>query len=517
MIAARLREGYLRSPSVSVQLVATRPFFILGQVNQAGGFAYQTGMTVRMPSPSPAATRRAPTRDRAHHPQIGGRHPHVPRPGDHLCLSRRHDLHPRALVLSARRHWQAAFASSMCLRAPVGGLFRHVRDLARGQAAAGHDVGVVCDAIPALQPGDALLRLAAGSVSIRPPWRDCPGPATSQPPGTSPARRRAAQARHHSRPRRQGRPLRPPCRPSSRHAGRSTPLMAAACITDGPRRRACSISAPSGCCAASPTGFLFVCGYESRCLMPAGRPRRRAVAGRPQWPVAGGICAGCRRIATPPTSLFIGELRCLKGVDVLLEAIALARATAGHCGSRSSATARIARVVRGSWRGAGHRSSSCRFTAADAGAPGLAARPASRRCRRAPNPFPISCWKPWPRPRSDDRQPDVGGIPEIVRPAGSRWCRPAMPRHCWPPSRPALADPAAAAATAREAARTRRGRRDSMPPTRWRTAVTGLYAHGAGATQFPAALNISGTRQRQGGPKLLSRPEPRSAGWNNAR
>ena len=32
-----------------------------------------------------------------------------------------------------------------CLRAPVGGLFRHVRDLAREQAARGHDVGVLCD------------------------------------------------------------------------------------------------------------------------------------------------------------------------------------------------------------------------------------------------------------------------------------------------------------------------------------------------------------------------------------
>jgi glycosyltransferase involved in cell wall biosynthesis len=31
------------------------------------------------------------------------------------------------------------------LRAPVGGLFRHVRDLAAAQAAAGHEVGVICD------------------------------------------------------------------------------------------------------------------------------------------------------------------------------------------------------------------------------------------------------------------------------------------------------------------------------------------------------------------------------------
>ena len=30
-------------------------------------------------------------------------------------------------------------------RTPVGGLFRHVRDLARGQAALGHEVGIICD------------------------------------------------------------------------------------------------------------------------------------------------------------------------------------------------------------------------------------------------------------------------------------------------------------------------------------------------------------------------------------
>lgn len=46
-----------------------------------------------------------------------------------------------------------------CLRAPVGGLFRHVRDLAREQAARGHAVGLLCDA----GDGDPLTagRLAA--------------------------------------------------------------------------------------------------------------------------------------------------------------------------------------------------------------------------------------------------------------------------------------------------------------------------------------------------------------------
>ncbi len=32
-----------------------------------------------------------------------------------------------------------------CVRSPVGGIFRHIRDLATAQAEAGHDVGLICD------------------------------------------------------------------------------------------------------------------------------------------------------------------------------------------------------------------------------------------------------------------------------------------------------------------------------------------------------------------------------------
>jgi len=45
-IAARLRNGYLRNPSVSVQPLELRPFYILGEVRQAGRYTYQPGMTV---------------------------------------------------------------------------------------------------------------------------------------------------------------------------------------------------------------------------------------------------------------------------------------------------------------------------------------------------------------------------------------------------------------------------------------------------------------------------------------
>lgn len=47
LITNRLRQDYLRNPSVSVQVTALRPFFILGEVTTAGSFAYQEGMTVQ--------------------------------------------------------------------------------------------------------------------------------------------------------------------------------------------------------------------------------------------------------------------------------------------------------------------------------------------------------------------------------------------------------------------------------------------------------------------------------------
>ena len=47
LIAARLRAGYLRDPQVSAQVTALRPFYILGEVNLAGSFPYQPGITVQ--------------------------------------------------------------------------------------------------------------------------------------------------------------------------------------------------------------------------------------------------------------------------------------------------------------------------------------------------------------------------------------------------------------------------------------------------------------------------------------
>jgi glycosyltransferase involved in cell wall biosynthesis len=52
------------------------------------------------------------------------------------------------------------------LRSPVGGLFRHVRDLVRGQAARGHAVGIVCDATTGGEYAAAALREIAPHLTL---------------------------------------------------------------------------------------------------------------------------------------------------------------------------------------------------------------------------------------------------------------------------------------------------------------------------------------------------------------
>lgn len=45
-IVHKLSPDYIRNPSVSVEVVNYRPFFILGEVNKAGAYPYVSGMTV---------------------------------------------------------------------------------------------------------------------------------------------------------------------------------------------------------------------------------------------------------------------------------------------------------------------------------------------------------------------------------------------------------------------------------------------------------------------------------------
>lgn len=45
-IASKLQPDYLRDPRVSVEIMTYRPFYIVGEVNNPGNYAYTNGMTV---------------------------------------------------------------------------------------------------------------------------------------------------------------------------------------------------------------------------------------------------------------------------------------------------------------------------------------------------------------------------------------------------------------------------------------------------------------------------------------
>lgn len=45
-IADKLRDGFLKNPRVSVEVLNYRPFYILGEVNTPGSYPYRAGMTI---------------------------------------------------------------------------------------------------------------------------------------------------------------------------------------------------------------------------------------------------------------------------------------------------------------------------------------------------------------------------------------------------------------------------------------------------------------------------------------
>lgn len=45
-IAVLLRDGFLKNPRVSVEVLNYRPFYIMGEVNQPGSYPYRAGITI---------------------------------------------------------------------------------------------------------------------------------------------------------------------------------------------------------------------------------------------------------------------------------------------------------------------------------------------------------------------------------------------------------------------------------------------------------------------------------------
>ena len=208
-------------------------------------------------------------------------------------------------------------------RTPVGGLFRHVRDLVRGQTELGHDVGILCDSSTGGPASSAALEALAPKCALgieRLPISRLPGL------GDLAAARRIAEIAARRRPTvlhghgakgglyarlaaaRLGLPSVYTPHGGTLHYDWRSPQGAVYLATEKWLR-------------ARGSGFIFVCDFERSAFA-----RKIGLNGRPHTIIHNGLWpeefAGIKPGKDASDLLFIGELRKLKGVDVLIDAIA---------------------------------------------------------------------------------------------------------------------------------------------------------------------------------------------------
>ncbi len=209
-------------------------------------------------------------------------------------------------------------------RAPVGGLFRHVCDLASEQAGAGHEVGIICDS----RAGGSMTRQALAELApilslgvLRVPMPRLPGPADLSALHT--VRQHVAS-----------------CKADILHGhgakgglyARLSRTAAKAIYTAHGGSLHYSWKTPHGALflgvekamLTRTDGMIFVCDYERRTFEEkVGRVKCAHVV------IHNGLREDEFAPVVPETDaadiLFVGELRMLKGVDVLIEALALLR------------------------------------------------------------------------------------------------------------------------------------------------------------------------------------------------
>ncbi|HHN72481.1 MAG TPA: glycosyltransferase family 1 protein, partial [Thermopetrobacter sp.] len=212
-------------------------------------------------------------------------------------------------------------------RAPLGGLFRHVRELAAEQAAAGHDVGLICDATTGGAMAAELLDGLRPTLALgvhRLPMPRLPSPADlaalSAINGILAGMRpdivhgHGAKGGLHARlaARRHGARAVYTAHGGSLHYSWRSPAGAVYLTTERMLLRRTD-------------GIVFVCDFERRAF------ESRIGALPCPWRVVHNGLPSCEFRHVPPAPdaadvLFIGELRRLKGVDVLLAALARLRA-----------------------------------------------------------------------------------------------------------------------------------------------------------------------------------------------
>jgi glycosyltransferase involved in cell wall biosynthesis len=215
-----------------------------------------------------------------------------------------------------------------CLRAPVGGLFRHVLDLAEEQANRGHDVGILADSntedrLTSSKFAEIAPKLTLGVARI--PMRRQPG--LGDLAAVRAVRRHAAKLDLdvlHGHGAKGGAYARLAARSLSMRS-RSiksfyTPHGGSLNLKPGSLEQRVLMMVERGLESVT-TGLIFESAHAARTY----RARIRA-EGAPQRIIPNGLRSADFIAASPNSDatdvLFVGELRDLKGVDVLLEALA---------------------------------------------------------------------------------------------------------------------------------------------------------------------------------------------------
>ncbi len=223
-----------------------------------------------------------------------------------------------------------------CFRAPVGGLFRHVRDLAEAQANAGHSVGIVCDASPGTPFAEGAIAAMTPALALG--LRRVPMRRELAPSDVTTAWRLRKEIRsldpdvlhgHGAKGGAYARAIGTLLRASgSRVARIYTPHGGS--LHYERRSLAGRIYFPAERILARMTdAFIFVSRYEADTYA--------AKVGRTRKPVSVVVNGLSREEFVPVTPagdardfLFIGELRDLKGPDVFIEALARIRERTGE-------------------------------------------------------------------------------------------------------------------------------------------------------------------------------------------
>ena len=219
---------------MAVEIEAYRPFFILGEVAAPGQYPYVPNMTVESAVAIAGGFSPRARRDRVTltHTDASGTGA-LRRAAGRTRQPRRHRARRRALVLIMPVVESQPLRILHATRAPVGGIFRHILDLANGQADRGHHVGIIADSLTGGERAEQALAEIAPRLKLgvhRLAIRREPLPTDFLVWARFQRLDPAAEAGRPARPRRQGRRLHAPEDRVQRTRSGSTRRMAARCI-----------------------------------------------------------------------------------------------------------------------------------------------------------------------------------------------------------------------------------------------------------------------------------------------